>query len=115
MKPYAFVSCAFVVLSVSNLSGEEIPRAVQDIVSNRCLECHDALSEKGEINLEQTSIDWNNIQELDMWLRALDAVDGGLMPPPEETQLSETERETVIAFLENFVVEESDHRFAFCF
>lgn len=105
MKPYAFFSCAFVVLSVSNLSGEEIPRAVQDIVSNRCLECHDALSEKGEVNLEQTSIDWNNIQELDMWLRALDAVDGGLMPPPEETQLSETERETVIAFLDNKVLE----------
>ncbi len=105
MKPIAFLSCLFAAFIGGNLSGEEIPQGVQDIIFNRCLECHDSLSEKGEVNLEQTSIDWSNLHDLDVWLRALDAVDEGLMPPPEEKQLTKAERKTVLAFLDGKVLE----------
>ena len=33
-----------------------IPSPVQDIIANRCLECHDADSEKGDVNLDQVSL-----------------------------------------------------------
>ncbi|MDA7921949.1 DUF1588 domain-containing protein [Verrucomicrobiales bacterium] len=105
MKPFAFLSYFFAGLLAGSLYGEEIPKGVQHIISNSCLECHDSLSEKGDVNLEQVSIDWSNPHDLDVWLRALDAVDDGLMPPPEEKQLSDAERETVLTFLDTKMLE----------
>lgn len=94
-----------VLLLASPGTAEEIPSSVQDILFNNCLECHDSASEKGDVNLDRTSIDWTHIQDLDLWLRALDAIDQGLMPPPEEKQPTKEERETVLAFLDKKVLE----------
>jgi len=77
-----------------------IPDPVQDVLMQNCLKCHDADSKKGDVNLDHGSIDWSNREELDIWLRALDAVEQGLMPPPDEKQPSREDRRAVLAFLD---------------
>ena len=61
-----------------------IPDPVQDILMHAwLLKCHDEDSQKGDVNLDQ-SIDWSNQEELGAWLRAVDAIEQGLMPPPDQ-------------------------------
>lgn len=94
----------FTVLAASAYA-EEIPEAVQTVIFNNCLECHDADSEKGDVNLDHGSIDWTSLHDLDLWLSVLEAVDQGLMPPPEEEPLNDEERDTVLAFLDRKILE----------
>ena len=84
----------------SSLQAEEIPEAVQAIIAESCLECHDADTEKGEVNLERSAIDWAQAADQDLWLRVLTALDQGQMPPPDEKPLSDEARETVMAYLD---------------
>ena len=77
-----------------------IPDPVQDILMQNCLKCHDEDSQKGDVNLDQGSIDWSNQEELDVWLRAVDAIEQGLMPPPDQKQPSREDRGAVLAFLD---------------
>ena len=77
-----------------------IPDPVQDILMQNCLKCHDEDSQKGDVNLDHVSIDWSNQKELDVWLRAVDAIKQGLMPPPDQKQPSREDREAILAFLD---------------
>jgi len=77
-----------------------LPDPVQDILMQNCLKCHDEDSQKGDINLDHVSIDWSNQKELDVWLRAVDAIKQGLMPPPDQKQPSRKDRGAVLAFLD---------------
>ena len=45
-------------LLCSPITADEIPATIQDTIANRCLDCHDAETEKGEVNLEVAQIDW---------------------------------------------------------
>ena len=92
--------CASLLLTRPVLHAEKIPSALQTILANSCLDCHDTDSEKGEVNLEHTTIDWHNTQDRAHWLRALNAIDQGLMPPPDKPQPSAAEREMLIAYLD---------------
>ncbi|MDF1739151.1 MAG: DUF1588 domain-containing protein [Verrucomicrobiales bacterium] len=97
--------CSLSTLAGSWVSAEEIPAPIQKIISNSCLECHDADSEKGDVNLDSATIDWKNIQDLDIWQRALNAIDEGTMPPPDEAQPTEEERNSLFAFLDENLLE----------
>ena len=77
-----------------------IPAPVQAILAKNCLECHDADTEKGDVNLELDHIDWTNVHDIDLWLRAFDAIDQGLMPPPKKERPATAEKEAVLAFLD---------------
>jgi hypothetical protein len=80
---------------------EEIPAPVLDIIAERCLECHDADTEKGELNLDQFEVDWKTMGDLDRWLRVFDAVDHHLMPPPDKDSLTEDERSILLGYLDD--------------
>ncbi|MDE0940586.1 MAG: hypothetical protein OSA43_11585, partial [Pirellulales bacterium] len=82
------------------LGTEPIPDPVRNALSNNCLDCHDADTKKGDVNLDRLSIDWSTSQNLDLWLRAREAIDQGLMPPPKKKQPSEAEREAVLSYLD---------------
>ena len=77
-----------------------IPNPVQAVLMQNCLKCHDQDSKKGDVNLDHGSIDWSNKEELDIWLRAVDAIEQGLMPPPDQKQPSREDRGAVLAFLD---------------
>ena len=64
----------------------------QDFFADRCLDCHDSESEKGDINLETFATDWSRPETERFWLKVLKAVETGKMPPENKKQPSVTER-----------------------
>ncbi|MDQ8179107.1 DUF1592 domain-containing protein [Pelagicoccus sp. SDUM812005] len=101
------VSGAFALVylgSVASLAGaadgffEEFSEEIQPVLDIYCYDCHGYGSEKGGVVLDE----FDNAMELrdhGLWLRALKNLRSGLMPPADELQPSEAEREEVLAWI----------------
>ena len=99
------VSLAGIVINpYSRADSTIIPNAVQDVLMDNCLKCHDADSKKGDVNLDYAVIDWSNVEEQNVWLRAMDAIEQGFMPPPDQRQPSPEGRRKVQAFLDEHLL-----------
>lgn len=89
-------------------SAESIPDPPSTFLANYCLDCHDELSEKGEINLDTVEIDWSDHASLFLWERVLKALGSGEMPPETEDQPSQEERDAMLAWLDGELEENTD-------
>lgn len=93
---------SFVVLSQPLLA--ETPRAImpkqhQAVFDKYCMDCHDADTEKGKVNLEDLSFDiGKDIPTAERWSKILNAINSGEMPPEKKEQISGAEK---TAFLED--------------
>ena len=96
----------FLPFAVS-VSAEGTPLAehVDRFLVSYCLDCHDADSEKGDINLDFTEIDWNDPHAAITWAKAWDMIAEGGMPPEEKDQPTQAERDAVAAWLETQLLE----------
>ena len=75
---------------------------------NYCMDCHDATSAEGGIDLEALSIaDWDNKSISDRWERVLKKLRKSEMPPPHEKQPSSEEREIAISKLHESLIKHS--------
>ncbi|MDA7922623.1 DUF1592 domain-containing protein [Verrucomicrobiales bacterium] len=71
----------------------EMPEVHFDVFDKYCLECHDSLTEKGEVNLEDLSFSLiENIQTAETWNKVLNSINSGEMPPEDEPQISAGEK-----------------------
>ncbi len=77
-----------------------IPEPVLEMLSQNCLQCHDADSEKGDVNLDHFTIDWSNPDQAELWERVLTMVDQGVMPPRDKDQPTQAQRETMVGFID---------------
>ena len=80
---------------------DPVPEPVQDILFASCMECHDADSEKGGINLDQVAISWGDPKSVEQWYKVFKVIDHGHMPPPDEPQPSAEDKGVLLAFLDN--------------
>jgi hypothetical protein len=69
-----------------------LPEKHFEFLSNYCLDCHDALTEKGSVNLEDLSFQITNIQEAELWQKVLNTMNSGEMPPEEKKQPEQSEK-----------------------
>ena len=81
-------------------AGAPIPKDAENFLVNYCLNCHDADSEKGDLNLDFTEIDWSDSAAIKTWSRVYDALDAGEMPPKKKKQPAVAERKAMIAWLD---------------
>ena len=51
-----------------------------------CLQCHDAETQEGKVNLQDLSFDLNSLETAEAWQKVLGAINAGEMPPKGETQ-----------------------------
>lgn len=79
---------------------EAIPEFVDTFLVDYCLNCHDEIEEKGEINLDFVEIDWNDPHASTLWAKAHDMLEAGEMPPEKETQPSAAERQSIVSWLD---------------
>ena len=70
----------------------ELPDEHFDFLSAYCLDCHDSLTEKGSVNLEDLSFQITNIQEAELWQKVLNTMNSGEMPPEDKKQPDEDEK-----------------------
>jgi len=76
-----------------------------ELLNNYCLNCHDEVEMKGEVNLDRSSINWSKKEDRNLWKDALSMLQEGLMPPEEEDQPSDVERAALIDWLDASLIE----------
>ncbi|NRB74898.1 MAG: DUF1592 domain-containing protein [Verrucomicrobiales bacterium] len=79
-------------------TGAAMPEKHFAVLDKYCLECHDSLSDKGGVNLEDVSFEIDSVESAELWQKVLNVMNSGEMPPEDEKQLT-TEEKT--AFLKD--------------
>ncbi len=76
-----------------------------ELFDKYCLECHDSLTEKGEVNLEDLSFDLTlDIETAEKWQKVLNSMNSGEMPPEDEKQVSAEEKTDFLSDLSEQMV-----------
>lgn len=70
----------------------ELPEKHFEFLSSYCLDCHDSLTEKGSVNLENLSFRITSIQEAELWQKVLNTMNSGEMPPEDKKQPEQSEK-----------------------
>ena len=95
MKAYAVLIPALTLCLCAFVRAETTPALPEKhfaFLDNYCLECHDALTEKGKVNLEEISFQVTNIEEAELWQKVLNSMNSGEMPPEDEPQPEQSEK-----------------------
>ncbi len=95
------LACSVIFTTNTTLAElQPIPTASYELLETYCLDCHDDLERKGDISLEALEVDWSDAHSLEIWERAIGALRFGEMPPEKKRQPSDSERATLIAWLD---------------
>lgn len=106
--PLLFIYTALFLLQSLTAKETPIPAKSAAFLERYCLDCHDTDTEKGEVNLELTAINWNSPKNLTFWQRVLEVTKDGSMPPKKQKkQPSVDERHEVIAWLDSSLLRHS--------
>ena len=64
--------------------GVSLPSEIETLFDQHCYECHDGDVSKGGLNLEELGINFQDRNTFKTWVRILDRVEEGEMPPPKK-------------------------------
>lgn len=95
MKSFSILTLVALLGTASAYAEEivpELPEKHFEFLSNYCLDCHDALTEKGSVNLEDLSFQITTIQEAELWQKVLNSMNSGEMPPEDKKQPEQAEK-----------------------
>ena len=94
-------SLILLVLFIVRLTtAEPIPKSADRFLVNHCLDCHDADTEKGEVNLDFTEIDWSDPESAILWTKVHDVIKAGEMPPEKKPRPGAKESEAMLDWLD---------------
>lgn len=62
------------------------PTAVDAFLKKQCLECHDAETKKGGLDLTGLTLDLSSASVFNTWVRVHDRVQAGEMPPSKQAR-----------------------------
>jgi hypothetical protein len=69
-----------------------LPKKHVDFLDNYCMDCHDAETEKGKVNLEDLSFEISDVRTAEKWQHVLNSLNAGEMPPEDKKQPKPTEK-----------------------
>lgn len=73
--------------------------ALRAFLDQHCIECHDADTKKGELDLTGLSFDLKDPRTLAAWVKVHDRVEAGEMPPAKKPRPAATEQGPVLQLL----------------
>lgn len=73
---------------------------VKPFINKYCIKCHGLENSKGELTLNRLNVELASGRNLERWEEVLDAIKGGEMPPEDERQPGEAEREAVADWID---------------
>ena len=82
----------------------QFPERHFDFLDKYCLDCHDADTEKGKVNLEDISFDINSIKAAERWQKVLNSINSKEMPPEDKKQPEGEEKADFLADLADTMV-----------
>ena len=63
-----------------------VPEKHLDLMYEHCMDCHNADTRKGKVNLEDLPLEVNTLQHAELWQKVLDVMNSGEMPPENKSQ-----------------------------
>ncbi len=97
-------ACAALLLVAAGAARGEIPRVVHTMFENRCLDCHDADSKKGNLDLTALKPDFGDTETFGTWLKVHDRIASGEMPPKKKARPEVGELKAVTAWMAESLV-----------
>ncbi len=96
------LALALVVAGAEGLRAADFETVVTPFLETHCLECHDDLSRKGELDLSRFFTEDDVMGDRSIWASVYEKVESHQMPPPkEDTQPSDEERAALLAWIED--------------
>ena len=94
MRSIRYFLAAVLATGIASASGPEVhfPKKHFAFFENYCLDCHDAATEKGDINLEDLPFRIQTIEQADLWQKVLATLNSGEMPPEKKEQPEPAEK-----------------------
>ncbi len=86
-------------------ASEPLPNHALSYISKHCLECHDSDSEKGDVNLDFTEVDWSDASHRQIWENVLNVSEQRLMPPVDKDQPTDSEKSTLLNWIDKNLTE----------
>jgi mono/diheme cytochrome c family protein len=91
-------ACAESVTPAARMA--EYQASVRPILQKLCFRCHGAEKQAGDLRLDTVSENVNDATfSVSAWHDALDQINLGEMPPPDEAQLSDAQRKQLVAWI----------------
>lgn len=105
MRHFIFILAAGLLPSIVDAKSDAtestpIPDVQLDLIYNYCVECHDELTAKGDLNLDVFEVDWSDAHAREHWTEIFSRIDRGKMPPKEKPQPTEKERAQLLSWLD---------------
>ena len=97
----AFVLAALVLPSLR--ADEKAFDEIEPILMDFCYDCHGDGMDKGDFAMDEYDSVAEHLQNFDVWYETWKNVRSNLMPPADKKQLSDDQREKVLAFIESKV------------
>jgi len=79
---------------------EPIPKVADAFLVDHCLNCHDQIERKGDLNLDFYEIDWRDPHAKTTWIKVHEMLKKGEMPPEKEPQPTTEERQAMLGWLD---------------
>ena len=70
----------------------ELPKKHFALIDSYCLDCHDAETQKGKVNLEVLPFKVTTVEQAELWQKVLNAMNAGEMPPENKRQPKNVEK-----------------------
>jgi hypothetical protein len=74
--------------------------SLKQFLGKHCMDCHDADSKKGELDLSALAERMDSLDTFSMWVKIHDRVQGGEMPPAKKAQPSDGDRSSFLKALD---------------
>jgi hypothetical protein len=101
------MACAFFVVNHSSALAADSTKAIESFVKQTCVECHDAETRSGGLDLTKTPFDLTSKTTLARWVQIHDRIENGEMPPDAE-DLPLGKRAPLLAVLAG-AIHDADH------
>ena len=88
-------------------AAERVPERSTEFLTVYCLDCHDAATAEGEVNLAFSDIAWGTEAARHHWERVLNVLAAGAMPPKDSTQPDVAERSAMLQWLDESLTKHS--------
>lgn len=84
-------------------AGEKAFDEIEPILMDFCYDCHGDGMDKGDFAMDDYETVAKHLQDFDVWYETWKNVRSNLMPPADKPQLSDEDRDKVLAFIETSV------------
>ncbi|WP_170157120.1 DUF1592 domain-containing protein [Roseimicrobium gellanilyticum] len=88
----------------------DLPATARTFLENRCLDCHDSDTKKGDFDLSALKTDFTHAETFAQWVKIHDRIASGEMPPKKSERPPAAEMQPVLAWMKTTLTQAEETR-----